>query len=225
MGAVYRPDRSAGSGVVETPVLALVALGDLQDPHWGGEARKLDFYHVKGMVDSVLGRFDRRAGWVQAADIPYLHPGATARLHLGDEFGFGLCGELHPRLREELKIPGRAFYCELDLQPLYGTPISPPRFESLGKFQPVERDLSFLLDKTVAFNRIGSQVQALNVPDLKTFRLIDLYHGSGLPQGKVSLTVRLTFEAPGRTLTQAEIAERCELAVAGLRESLAIVLR
>ena len=225
MGAVYRPDRERGAGVIETPMLALAALGEFQDPHWSQPSTKLGFSHVKGMVEGVLNRFDCRVEWIQVEDVPFLHPGAAARLQPSEGEVLGLMGELHPRLREELKLPGRAFYCELFLEPLYRKPLLPPRFESLGRFQPVDRDLSFLLDKAVPFNKIESLVQALHIPELKAFRLIDLYHGSGLPQGRVSLTVRLTFEAPGRTLTQAEIAERCDLAVAGLRESFAIEMR
>jgi phenylalanyl-tRNA synthetase beta chain len=177
------------------------------------------------MVEALVERFDCPVEWIPADDVPFLHPGATARLRSESGDVMGITGEFHPRIAEEYKLTDRAFYCELALDSLYRRPLATPHFESLARFQPVDRDLSFILDKTVSFNRIESQVQALKIPELKAFRLIDLYHGSGLPQGKVSLTVRLTFEAPGRTLTQAEIAERCDLAVAGLRESLAIEMR
>jgi len=225
IGTVYRPNPEAEPAVLQPPNLALIALGDFQNPHWSGTGEKLDFYHVKGMVEALLERFDCPVEWVPADDVPFLHPGATARLRSESGEVLGTMGEFHPRIAEEYKLTDRAFYCELALESLYRKPLATPHFHSLARFQPVDRDLSFMLDKTVSFNKIESQVQALKIPELKAFRLIDLYHGSGLPQGKVSLTVRLTFEAPGRTLTQAEIAERCDLAVAGLRESLAIEMR
>ncbi len=225
IGAVYRPSREADPGVVQVPMLALIALGDFLNPHWSRSVEKLDFFHVKGMVEALLERFDCPVVWMPASDVPFMHPGAAARLCSDSGDVLGVMGEFHPRLAEEFKLTDRAFYCELSLDALYQQPLATPHFESLARFQPVYRDLSFLLDKTVSFNKIDSQVQALKIPELKAFRLIDLYHGSGLPQSKVSLTVRLTFEAPGRTLTQAEIAERCDLAVAGLRESFAIEMR
>jgi len=44
----------------------------------------------------------------------------------------------------------------------------------------------------------------------------DRYQGKGVPEGAVSLSVRLTFQASDRTLTDAEVARSVETILAAL---------
>jgi len=53
----------------------------------------------------------------------------------------------------------------------------------------------------------------------------DRYQGQGVPQGAVSLSVRLTFQAADRTLTDAEIQKSVEAILAALVEQHAAVQR
>jgi phenylalanyl-tRNA synthetase beta chain len=85
--------------------------------------------------------------------------------------------------------------------------------------------LSFLLDRSIEFGKINSLVQNLDLDELADFRLIDLYQGPNLSQEKYSLTVRLTFFSPNRTLTQEEVNECCEKVTEALNRSFEIELR
>ncbi len=225
LGTTYHP-RSAGedNGNREKTRLGLIALGRFYDPFWRSEAEPLRFPHMKGIVDGVFSRFGISLDYQPIEDVVFLHPGIAAVLSLEGR-RIGVLGALHPDVLADYKFTDRIFYGELDLEPIYSRKIPEPFFVSPGRFPSVDRDLSFFLDKTVPFGRIASLVQALKVPELKAFRLIDLYHGQSLPRDKISLTVRLTFEAPDRTLTQAELADRCEFVVGSLRERLGIVPR
>ena len=80
-----------------------------------------------------------------------------------------------------------------------------PRYKSLGKFPSVEIDLSFVVDKAVEYSKMVSVVEELGIPDLHGVQLLDLYQGPKLPTGKVSLSMRLTFANPEKTLTQEEV--------------------
>jgi phenylalanyl-tRNA synthetase beta chain len=44
-------------------------------------------------------------------------------------------------------------------------------------------------------------------------REFDRYQGKGVPDGQVSLSMRLTFRHPDRTLTDAEVHEAIEMIV------------
>ena len=44
----------------------------------------------------------------------------------------------------------------------------------------------------------------------------DRYQGKGVPEGAVSLSVRLTFQAPDRTLTDAEVQQSVDTILAAL---------
>ena len=49
-------------------------------------------------------------------------------------------------------------------------------------------------------------------------REFDRYQGKGIPEGKVSLSLRLTFRSPDRTLTDAEVQNAMDGVLAALRD-------
>jgi phenylalanyl-tRNA synthetase beta chain len=53
----------------------------------------------------------------------------------------------------------------------------------------------------------------------------DRYAGKGVPEGRISLAVRLVFRAPDRTLTDAEVQAAVDGVLALLRDGHGAVLR
>jgi phenylalanyl-tRNA synthetase beta chain len=63
-------------------------------------------------------------------------------------------------------------------------------------------------------------------PDtLVRVREFDRYQGKGVPEGKVSLSLRLTFRSPERTLTDSEVQTAMDAVLAALREKHGAVQR
>ena len=60
------------------------------------------------------------------------------------------------------------------------------------------------------------QTTAGECSSLATIGFFDRYQGKGVPEGKVSLSLRLTFQAD-RTLTDAEVQAQFDAIVAGVR--------
>jgi phenylalanyl-tRNA synthetase beta chain len=44
----------------------------------------------------------------------------------------------------------------------------------------------------------------------------DRYQGKGIPEGRISLSLRLTFQSPERTLTDAEVQQAMEAILGAL---------
>jgi phenylalanyl-tRNA synthetase beta chain len=89
----------------------------------------------------------------------------------------------------------------------------------------VERDLSFVLDKQTEYNKLEEQIKSLNIEELQDIRVIDLYSGSGLPDDRIAVTMRLTFGSDGRTLTQEEATFHCDRILSLLRSTVQAVPR
>ncbi len=221
IGNVYRPE---GAGVREEARLGLLATGGFHEPYWGGSKEAIGFFHLKGMLELLFRRLGVAVEFRSQEGVRFLHPGVGCCLLLDGE-PLGVMGELHPSVCERFKFTSKICVAELNLETLYCRPLPEPRYTSLNRFPAVERDVSFLLDRRVPFSRIQELVQSLGIAELRTLRLIDLYHGPGLPQDKVSLTVRLIFEDRSRTLQQAEVGERCDRVVAALTEHFGIERR
>jgi phenylalanyl-tRNA synthetase beta chain len=203
IGKAFFPD-GTDRAVREEFRLGLAATGSFYRPFWGGIREEFNFYHLKGAVDTLLNSLGHRTEYRKAPEVPFLHPGVSARVTVAER-PLGVLGELHPRLTESFKFPGKVFIAELDLEWLYAQPLAIPRHAALNRFPSVQRDLSFVVDKSTEYDTIVSAVKGLNIPDLKDVQLLDLYLGSKLPPGKVSVAVRLTFTNPSRTLTQEEV--------------------
>jgi phenylalanyl-tRNA synthetase beta chain len=97
--------------------------------------------------------------------------------------------------------------------------VAPPRFPS------IDRDISVLLDDTTAAQAVRDTVRALASPHLVSLREFDRYTGKGIPDGKVSLSLRLTFRAADRTLTDTEVQNAMDDVLSVLKEKHGAVQR
>lgn len=226
VGKAYFPNRDGVQGLACTEInrVALAVTGNRGATTWRQPAEKVDFFYLKGVVETLFESLDASLDFTPARNVSYLHPGIGAEVRMGEK-AIGLVGQLHPRLMESFKFPEPVFLAELSLEEVFASDMAEPIYESLRRFPSIERDSSFLLDRETSFGKILSAVQALRIPELIDFRLVDLYQGQNLPQGKISLTVRLTFADQNRALTHAEVNALYDRVIATLQSDFAIESR
>ena len=196
--------------IEEKSSLAIAACGSYSRYFLDGREIPFSFYHLKGIVEALIQKFSLEAVFSRISDFPLLHPGIGAGIELEDGTAIGFAGQMHPSIQEKLKIQEKVFLAELDMSILTKNPLSSPRYLSYGRYPSVERDLSFLLDRSVEFARIKNEIKDLGTHGLQDICLIDLYQGSNIADDKVSLTVRIVFSDPARTLVQEEVDTACE---------------
>jgi phenylalanyl-tRNA synthetase beta chain len=92
------------------------------------------------------------------------------------------------------------------------------RVEPLPRYPSVTRDISILVDDTLSAAEVRRTIREAAPPALAHVREFDRYQGKGIPDGKVSLSLRLTFRSLDRTLTDAEVQSAMEGVVAALKE-------
>jgi phenylalanyl-tRNA synthetase beta chain len=66
---------------------------------------------------------------------------------------------------------------------------------------------------------IRSTIRHAGPDTLVRVREFDRYQGKGMPEGKISLALRLTFRSPERTLTDAEVQTAMEAIVTALKNT------
>jgi phenylalanyl-tRNA synthetase beta chain len=82
----------------------------------------------------------------------------------------------------------------------------------------VTRDISILVDDTLPASVVRETVRQAAPGTLVRIREFDRYQGKGVPEGRVSLSLRLTFRSPDRTLTDAEVQSAMEAVLTALKE-------
>ena len=165
---------------------------------------KADFYALRDAVICLLGSFGIQPEVTSGGD-PFFHPGRKAILSVrGEELA--QVGEIHPDVAERFSIETRAYVAVVHLcrLPEFATEIGAVR--ALPKFPPVTRDIALLMDESVEVGPLMAAIQRAGGRLLEEVSLFDIYRGLQLGLGKKSVAFSLSFRAPDRTLTDAEIA-------------------
>jgi len=90
------------------------------------------------------------------------------------------------------------------------------RVVPLPRFPSVTRDIAILVNDTLAAADLRATIRRAAPATLTDVREFDRYQGKGVPEGKVSLAVRLTFRAADRTLTDGEVQTAMDAIVRAL---------
>jgi phenylalanyl-tRNA synthetase beta chain len=179
--------------------------------HWSGGARPVDFFDAKGVV-TRLGEALRIELGCRVATRPWLVPGRTAAVHAG-EVEVGSVGALLPAIAHARDLPGTGeFYvAELDLDALDRlVPERDVQAQALPRFPSIVRDLSILVDEGLPSERVRATIRAAAPDTLVRVEEFDRYKGKNIPEGRYSLSLRLTFRSPERTLVDAEVQQAME---------------
>ncbi len=170
---------------------------------------QIDFFALKGVLEALFQGLRLPGISFEPAVHPALSPGRTAGLRMDGE-AVGILGELDPRVRASFDVPpGPVCLGELDLDALLARVSGVRRVSAVPRFPPVLQDIAVVVDATVPAADLTDAIQAAGGPWLASVRLFNVYQGPQVADGKKSVAFSLAFQAPDRTLTDAEIdAER-----------------
>jgi phenylalanyl-tRNA synthetase beta chain len=212
---------------LEVRSLGAVAAWLETDVHWAVAPRPVDFYDIKGCVEDLLdGLRIPEPGFVRAEDVPYLHPGKSARILTGGT-EIGILGEIHPKVTERYAFPDKArvHLFEINFELLLKWAGDENRFRPLPRFPAVDRDLSLVVDGGLEAQKIVDVIRELRQPILEGVQLFDVYRGAPIPEGKKGLSYRIRYQSRDRTLTDEEVNEVHEKVIRRLEEVFQAELR
>jgi phenylalanyl-tRNA synthetase beta chain len=189
--------------------------------HWSGGQSPLDFYDASGTAQLIAEAIGESIVTEPIHDLSWAVPGRAARLLAGegDRQTVGYVGEVRHDVVAARGIAQGAVVVggEIALDRLAAlagnrpaTIASPPRHPS------IVRDLAIVVSDRLPAAEVRATIRRHAPATLAAIREFDRYQGAGVPDGHVSLAVRLTFRDAARTLTDAEVQE----AIAGIVEAL-----
>ncbi len=198
--------------VVERPAVSFGAVGTLPEQGALNPARAIDFHDMKGVVEQVLARFQATAVYFdrfppEAGITPaWLHPYRSARAVV-EGITVGWFGQLHPSEAAARKLKEPAQAGELYLDRLYKLPLRKPAAREVSRFQPVRRDFSLVMDRSVTWNAIDQMLTELEIPELVEWRVREVFRDARMGEREYSLLLGTTFQAPDRTLREEELQD------------------
>ncbi len=179
---------------------------------------ELDFFDLKGMIEELLSRLGVNSVAFRRINSPALHPGRAAALVAGDD-QIGILGELRPdRARAYGIETPRVAIAEIDLDALREIANPIPIGISVPRFLPVEQDFAIVVAEELPAADVEAALRAGAGPLATMVTLFDIYRGPQIGENRKSLAYRVTFTAPDRALTDAELGKVRERIARSLRK-------
>lgn len=202
-GLRFVPDANAEFGVRQEFVLSAVITGTAKSEHWAGKTESVDFFDLKGDLESVLSLTEggNRVRFV-AKQFDALHPGQSAAIELdGQEIGF--IGAIHPSISQKLGLNGKTFVFEILWNAIAARNVV--QAKEISKFPANRRDLSLVVADSVPAGELIAACKQAGGEKLVQVNLFDVYQGVGVAEGYKSLAISLTVQDNEKTLEDEEI--------------------
>ena len=202
-GLRFVPDANAEFGVRQEFVLAGVITGTAKSECWTGKAETVDFFDLKGDLESILSLTEvgNRVKFVAKA-YSALHPGQSSAIELdGKEIGF--IGTIHPLIAQKLGLNGKAVVFEILWDAIANRRVV--QAKEISKFPANRRDLALVVADNVSAGDIIEACKQAGGEKLTQVNLFDVYQGIGVASGHKSLAISLTIQDNEKTLEDDEI--------------------
>lgn len=222
----YTYDPTLETQVKEVAFAAGLLSGNLTPPHWANQSRPIDFYFVKGLVETVIKQLTTVFVSFEAPkNTTLFHPNRSAVLKLGLK-EIGHVGEVHPVIVDTyLDTTEPVYLFDFNLEALQKYERNQLRYKPPSKFPPVELDIAVVVDRSITCHQLTENIKHSGGALLSQVSTFDAYEGENIPATKKSLAFHLTFLSQEKTLADSEVNELKERIVQGLADRYSAQLR
>jgi len=149
---------------------------------------------------------------------------ASAVVMIGGE-PLGTFGLLSPGVSRQFGLDEPIFAAEIGLPAHYDRYPPETAVHALPAYPAIERDLSAVLDEQVSWSQVEAIVAGLNLKHLEAICFVTTFRGKPIDPGSKSLTMRLRFRAPDRTLTHEDVDAQMQAVVDAMTKSFGATIR
>ncbi len=192
------------SKIIEEQKLAILLSGDFEKYHLGAQ-RTYDFYDVKEKVEQLLVHLGLDYTFEKSDDIKELNPYAQAKIIISKEV-IGYIGEVV--FDYDKKIKNKLYVAEINISLLkkFLSEIEHKKYEDISFMPKITRDITVEVPEQTKYSEIVDHINsAVHLIDVI---LINVYAGEQIKERHKSITLRLVYQHPNRTLTSEEIDEQ-----------------
>jgi len=187
----------------EITVISGLAYGNRNKEQWGKSNSPIDFFDIKGDVETLLEYFNLKSkiSFKQKTH-KMLCPGRTASINLKNKV-IGYIGELNPEVTNDLKLDSNPVVFEFNhdvLKSPIGLNYSPTKYYPYSR-----RDLSLLMDESIEINTVIDLIESIKIKDLEEIIIFDVFKGDKIGVNRKSVSIGLIFQSKSRTLKDDEV--------------------
>ncbi len=184
----------------------------------------VDFYNLKGIVETLLDVVDVKVKFERETELPFMHPGCTAKL-LKDNDELGFLGELHPAVCDNYEIGTKVYVAVIDMPKLIEYSNLERTYKPLPKYPAVTRDIAMLVKDEIPVIDIENIIRQRGGKSIEAINLFDVYKGKQIQEGYKSVAYSIVYRASDHTLTDEEVNSSMKKILNGLERELEAQLR
>ena len=206
LGTVYLPlEGDAGQLPDERTMLGVAVTGAFPAEHWRHKPAEADFFDVKGIIETLLGRLGIHGAACNAAELPWCQPGQAATLWL-DGVQAGWLGRIHPDVLDAYDLEKPVYAAQVDMEIVLSQVNLLTQYQPLPRYPAVLRDIAVVVPDDVSSEEVVALVREAGGELVENVGLFDLYRGPQIPQGSRSLAFAVTYRDPSRTLSDEAVS-------------------
>ncbi|MGQ0762231.1 MAG: phenylalanine--tRNA ligase subunit beta [Acidobacteriota bacterium] len=190
----------------EREAMALVATGGLMLAGLAQPERDLDFYDIKGALESAVEAMNLPPLEFEESEIKHLRSGQSAAISVSGA-RVGSIGRLSEAAAGQYKFRQPVFVAEVDLTALLNASELPVLYSQLPRFPSIVRDVSLLVNRKITRATLMHAIARQQPAHFVRSEFVGTYEGEGIPDDKRSITFRLEYRADDRTLRDDEVDE------------------
>ena len=172
------------------------------------------YYHLRDILATMTDDIKHKELTFEAkqATKDYQHPRNLNKIFC-DGVEIGEIGIVHPAVSKKIDKKAAVVFAQIDVEKFAKIENASISYEEPSKFPEMEIDLSFVSQR---FAPIAEAVKLVNSSLIKKIEVTDIYDDEA--DGTKSITTRLTFAHPEKTLTREEVQEVTDKIICALKE-------
>lgn len=203
--------------------LALFTAGKINEASWNKQEEEADLFYLKGVIKSlqVQSGIEKIKFDVEASSrFEYALTGTAGKLKVLT------IGKPSAELLKKFDIRVPVWFADIHWNNwLKAGEKNTIRYKEISKFPAVQRDLSFVADKNVTYGDIEKLLNALSIPQLRNYRLFDVFKSEKLGKDKQSLAMNFTFLDDSKTMKDEEIDKMMAKITSNIEKNLLAEIR
>lgn len=208
IGKKYLYASTDKTNILEKKVLSIIFSGLSSEKTWFSKEENYNFFDVKGFIELLFARTIKSKFLTKQIDYrtyPFLHPKESSEIFYGHK-KIGFLGAIHPDVSARYDLKKDLYFAELDLEELFSLfSQKSVTYYGISKFPWVDRDITVIADENLCNQEILAVILESAEDILKDVKLIDIYRGEKIGKNKKSMTYKLFYQSPERTLSDEEV--------------------
>jgi phenylalanyl-tRNA synthetase beta chain len=181
--------------------LSIFTSGLVDSENWNNKNVQVDFYYLKGVMESVLQRMGLVKNELEISEFSNANYKYALSYSLNGK-QLAEVAELSKKLLSSFDIKEAVFVADVNWDAVVkALSRKDVQYKAVSKFPAVRRDLALLVDANVKFADLKAASLNTERKLLKSVGIFDIYKGDKIPEGKKSYALSFMLQDEEKTLT------------------------